>query len=144
MGFASGSLYAQETWDIVRDSIPQKQRAEIARKFYQYWKDLQADDWNPCSNLLQDTELDKFLLSGARLSVYEKFFLVQKLIKEGHLIYWFDNSKGDDEPKGQVRQIQIDGINTPFGYFEVTQVIINEETIDLSNIDKIYWECDYE
>lgn len=139
MGFAIGSLYAQETWDIVRDSIPQKQRVEIARKFYEYWKDLDADDWNPCSNLLQDTELDQFLLSGVRLSIYAKFFLVQKLIKQGKLIYWFDNSKGDDEPKGQVREIQINTIN-----FKVTEVIINGETIDLSNIDKIYWECDYE
>ncbi len=46
MGFASGSQYAQETWDIVRDSIPEKQRPEVARKFYEYWQEFQSDEWN--------------------------------------------------------------------------------------------------
>lgn len=137
MGFASGSQYAQETWDIARDAIPEKQRPEIARKFYEYWKGLQADDWNPCSNLLQDTELDEFKLAGTRLDAIEKLYLVNRIIQEGKTVYWYDNTNDEQEYRGLVKLIELTGNG-----FNVDAVAINGQEIEVDKLNKIYWECD--
>ncbi len=135
MGFASGSEYAQETWDIVREFIPEKQRPEVARKFYEYWQNLDADSWNPYSNLLQDTELDEFKLQGLRTSPIDKVFIVQELLKQGKQVYWHDDTNNEYEYRGLVKYIEVEGENSI-----VSGVIINGQKIPAFMLDKIIWE----
>lgn len=122
MGFASGSGYAQETWDIVRDSIDGYKRAEVARKFYEYWKKLDADDWNPCSNLLQDTGLDEFLFYSTNLTHFAKLLLAQRLVNGGKRVYFYEKT----EELGTVKMINI----------ETTRVFINWIEYDIKDIEK--------
>lgn len=110
MGFASGSGYAQNTWDIVRDAIPEEKRAELALKFFRYYEKLDADDWDYSSNLLQDTGLDEFKLCSPKLTHLDRVKLASEFHQQGKRVHFNE----DDQWQGVVKQIEV---------FEAKQIV---------------------
>lgn len=54
MGWSSGSGLAEEVYDMVREFIPEERRPEVAGRIYDLFSNMDADDWDPTSDLLLD------------------------------------------------------------------------------------------
>ncbi len=54
MGWASVSYLGQEIWDEVRAFIPNEERRRLAKFIFDKCCDLDADDWEPDSNICKD------------------------------------------------------------------------------------------
>lgn len=58
MGWSSGSILADETWGLVREFIPPRQRKRVAREFIGKFEEYDADDWGYETLLEEDADLD--------------------------------------------------------------------------------------
>lgn len=57
MGWASGSGLAAETWELVREYIPEDKRKEVASKFIDEFEDMDCDTIYECEQLVEDAGL---------------------------------------------------------------------------------------
>lgn len=57
VGWSSGSYLAEETWDLVREFVPEKKRKQVAKKIYGLFSDHDADGWDLVGGLVEDAGL---------------------------------------------------------------------------------------
>ncbi len=68
MGWASGSYFADEVWDVVKPHIDPSEQQEVAKKLLRAFCGQDADDWCDQQLLLdagypvdgEDADIDKF------------------------------------------------------------------------------------
>ena len=54
MGWAAGSVIANDVWQIVRNYIPEHERKDVAEKIIRIFKDEDADDWSSDQLIYED------------------------------------------------------------------------------------------
>jgi hypothetical protein len=59
MGWASGSILAEDIWSLVSKYIPKKDKKKIARKFIDLFEDQDCDTMDEAESLVKDAKLKK-------------------------------------------------------------------------------------
>lgn len=56
MGWCSGSIMANDVWNIVREHVPEDKRSELARKIIEVFRGGDADCWDPGMAIVDDCD----------------------------------------------------------------------------------------